>query len=99
MAEKGNFDPEKYAFNVKNIGEFGLGLNPRAELREDSSLLEWEKVLGSCHFAIGYDFGADASKGPPLNQTLNHFDGLIKKPSVIVDGEPLMQKGSYTVQS
>jgi hypothetical protein len=29
--------------------------------------------------------------GPSINPTLNHFDGLIKYPSVTVDGKPLME--------
>jgi leucyl aminopeptidase (aminopeptidase T) len=95
MAEEGKFDADAYASNVTNIGEAGFGVNEKAELRKDSSLLEWEKVLRTVHFAIGRDYGVDPKRGPPLNMTLNHFDGLIKYPSVVVDGKPLMITGEY----
>jgi leucyl aminopeptidase (aminopeptidase T) len=96
-AGEGKFDADAYASNVTNIGEAGFGVNEKAELRKDSSLLEWEKVLRTVHFAIGRDYGIDAKKGPPLNMTLNHFDGLIKYPSVTVDGKALMENGWYVL--
>lgn len=96
-AGEGKFDPDVYASNVKNIGEAGFGVNEKAELRKDSSFLEWEKVLRTVHFAIGRDYGVDPRRGPPLNMAPNHIDGLIKYPSVTVDGKTLMKKGWYTV--
>jgi len=84
-----------YASNVRKIGEFGFGLNPKARLEEDSSIVEWEKALKTMHAAIGSDYGRNPKTGPPLNPTLNHFDGLIKEPSVTVDGKPLMVAGEY----
>jgi len=97
MAGEGKFDADAYASNVTNIGEAGFGVNEKAELRNASSLLEWEKVLRTVHFAIGRDYGVDPKRGPPLNMTLNHFDGLIKYPSVAVDGKALMENGWYVL--
>lgn len=49
------------------------------------------------HFAIGSDYGINPRTGPSINPTLNHFDGLIKYPSVTVDGKPLMESGWYII--
>jgi leucyl aminopeptidase (aminopeptidase T) len=97
MAGEGKFNPDVYASNVTNIGEAGFGVNEKAELRKDSSLLEWEKVLRTVHFAIGRDYGVNPKRDPPLNMTLNHFDGLVKYPSVTVDGKVLMENGWYVL--
>ncbi|HVP40723.1 MAG TPA: aminopeptidase [Candidatus Krumholzibacteriaceae bacterium] len=71
---------EEYSKNARHIGELGIGANPNAKII--GNVLEDEKVLGTVHFAIGsnYDHDADA---------LIHSDGIVKKPTITVDGKPL----------
>ena len=86
MAKKGELTKdkaEKYAKNARNIGEFGIGLNPKARIV--GNVLEDEKVLGTVHFAIGSNYDQDAL-------ALIHSDGIVKNPTVTVDGKPLMKK-------
>jgi leucyl aminopeptidase (aminopeptidase T) len=76
MLEKGELTEEKareYARNARNIGEFGIGLNPKARIV--GNVLEDEKVLGTVHFALGSNYDQDAL-------ALIHSDGIIKNPTV-----------------
>lgn len=59
--------------NVRNLGEFGIGMNRKAKIV--GNILEDEKVYGTCHFAIGANFEGDAP-------ALIHLDGLVKKPTI-----------------
>jgi leucyl aminopeptidase (aminopeptidase T) len=75
---------EQYARNARNLGEFGIGLNPKAKIV--GKVLEDEKVLGTVHFAIGSNYDQDAL-------ALIHIDGIVNAPTVTVDGKPLIRKG------
>jgi leucyl aminopeptidase (aminopeptidase T) len=77
---------DKVQENAKVIGEFGIGTNPKAKLCPN--ILEAEKVLGTCHFALGNNatFGG-------TNQVHFHSDGLVKMPTIILDGKPLLING------
>ncbi len=91
MSKKGELTKEKaeeYSKNARNIGEFGIGLNPKAKIV--GNVLEDEKVLGTVHFAIGSNYDQDAL-------ALIHSDGIVKNPSVTVDGKPLMKKGKLLI--
>ena len=91
MAKKGELAKDKaeeYAKNARNIGEFGIGLNPKAEIV--GNVLEDEKVLSTVHFAIGSKYDQDAL-------ALIHSDGIVKSPTITVDGKPLMKKGKLLV--
>jgi len=91
MAKKGELAKDKakeYAKNARNIGEFGIGLNPKAEIV--GNVLEDEKVLSTVHFAIGSNYDQDAL-------ALIHSDGIVKSPTVTVDGKPLMKKGKLLI--
>ncbi len=91
MLKKGELANEKvieYAKNARNIGEFGVGLNPKARIV--GNVLEDEKVLGTVHFAIGSNYDQDAL-------ALIHSDGIIKNPTVTVDGKLLMKKGKLLI--
>lgn len=80
-----------YAKNARNIGELGIGLNPRATVT--GNMLEDEKAFRTCHFAVGHNYDEDAP-------ALIHLDGLVRNPTiaavmedgrellVAVDGEP-----------
>lgn len=39
---------ELYASNARKIGEADWGVNPKAELKEDSTLLNGKKLKGLC---------------------------------------------------
>jgi len=76
LASEGRLSPEKgeqYARNARNLGELGIGLNPRARIT--GNMLEDEKVLRTCHFAIGSNYDEDAP-------ALVHFDGLVTEPTI-----------------
>jgi leucyl aminopeptidase (aminopeptidase T) len=75
---------EAYARNARNLGEFGLGLNPRARI--SGNMLEDEKAMGTCHFAIGLNYDGDAP-------SLIHLDGLVRSPTVTA----IMKDGSERV--
>ena len=64
---------ESYRFHARHLGELGIGLNPRA--RVTGSMLEDEKILGTCHFAIGANYDDDA-------EAFIHLDCLVKKPTI-----------------
>ena len=91
MAEKGELTEESaegYAKNARNIGEFGIGLNPKARII--GNVLEDEKALSTVHFAIGSNYDRDAL-------ALIHSDGIVKSPTVSVDGKTLMSRGKLLV--
>lgn len=75
---------------ARNIAEFGVGTNPNARLT--GNILEDEKVLGTCHIALGDNstFGGRVRAGI-------HVDGVILKPTVKLDGKILMMNGRLKV--
>lgn len=70
----------EYARNAWGVGEVGLGLNPAAKMVPE--MLEAEKVGGTCHIAIGSNYDHDMS-------AITHYDMLMTKPRIWVDGVPL----------
>jgi len=74
---------DQYMKNATNLGELGIGTNPRARIV--GNMLEDEKVLGTCHIAIGANYDEDA-------KALIHLDGLVKKPSMTA----IFAKGKQT---
>lgn len=65
---------EIYARNARNLGELGIGLNPQAGIV--GNMLQDEKAFGTCHFAIGHNYDADAP-------ALIHLDGLVTDPTIV----------------
>jgi leucyl aminopeptidase (aminopeptidase T) len=65
-----------------NLAEFGIGCNHGA--RVCGITLEDEKVLGTCHLALGRNdlFGGTVSAGV-------HVDGVLRGPRILLDGEDL----------
>ena len=87
MAKKGDFTDEKakeYSKNARNLGELGIGLNPKAKIV--GNVLEDEKVLGTVHFALGSNYDQDAL-------ALIHSDGIVKNPTVTIDEKTIMKRG------
>lgn len=76
--------------NARNIAEFGIGTNDSAKL--SGILLEDEKVLGTVHIALGNNVSMGGNVNVPL-----HLDGVIKKPTVYLDGKLLMREGKLLV--
>jgi leucyl aminopeptidase (aminopeptidase T) len=74
-------DPQAY-----NVAEVGIGCNHGARL--SGVTLEDEKVLGTCHVAVGSNafFGGTVSVGV-------HLDGVLREPSIWIDGVQIMQGG------
>lgn len=66
--------------NAYNVAELGIGINPNSALI--GNVLEDEKVGGTVHVALGDNsmFGGDIVAGI-------HLDGIIRAPSVYVDGK------------
>jgi len=63
----------RYRRNARNLGELGIGLNPKAEVV--GNMLEDEKAYRTCHIAIGSNYDEDAP-------ALIHLDGLIREPTI-----------------
>ncbi|MGC8816523.1 MAG: aminopeptidase [Candidatus Hadarchaeum sp.] len=75
---------------ARNLAEFGVGTNSKARLI--GQVLEDEKVLGTCHVALGDNstFGGRVKAGI-------HIDGIFKNPTVTLDGKLLMETGRLLV--
>ena len=72
--------------NAWCIAEFGIGTNASASLMNNP--LVDEKVLGTAHVALGDNAhmgGAQSSK--------IHIDGIVKDPTIVLDGVVLMEAG------
>ncbi len=74
----------------RNVAEVGIGMNPKAKII--GNVLEDEKVMGTVHVALGDNstFGGRCRAGI-------HVDGIIKKPTVLVDDLPIMEDGKLKV--
>lgn len=82
-----------YGTNARHLGEFGIGLNPQARIT--GNMLEDEKVLGTCHFAIGSNYDEDAP-------AIIHLDGLVRDPTIVLlfpTGEEytVMERGHFVI--
>jgi leucyl aminopeptidase (aminopeptidase T) len=73
-----------------NVAELGIGTNEKATLTGE--VLEDEKILGTAHVA----FGASAAIGGTV-QVPVHLDCVITKPTVEVDGTPIVRDGELMV--
>ncbi|MBW2981407.1 aminopeptidase [Candidatus Woesearchaeota archaeon] len=71
-----------------NIAELGIGINPKAKITGNT--LEDEKVKGTCHLAFGNNVGFGGKVNVPV-----HIDGIIKKPSIFIDGKIIIKDGKF----
>ncbi|MDO9068248.1 MAG: aminopeptidase [Deltaproteobacteria bacterium] len=76
--------------NGLNVAEFGIGINPRAQIT--GNVLEDEKVLGTIHIAFGDNSGFGGKVKVP-----SHQDGIVKDPDVWLDGKQLMKSGRILI--
>ena len=68
------------------LAEFGIGLNPKAELC--GRMLEDEGCYGTIHFG----FGSNSTMGGK-NDVNFHLDFVIKNPTITIDGAKIMEGG------
>jgi aminopeptidase len=74
----------------RNVAEFGIGTNYKAKLT--GAILEDEKVMGTIHIA----FGDNKSMGGIVSVP-SDLDGLVKNPTVEVDGKIIMKDGKFVI--
>jgi len=74
----------------RNLAEFAIGTNPDARLI--GNLAEDKKQSGTVHFAIGDDTSLGGER-----QSEIHFDGLVRGPTVTLDGETVVEDGVLQV--
>ena len=77
--------------NAYNIGELGIGTNPKARIT--GAVLEDEKVLGTIHIALGDN--TSYSGGHTKSKT--HLDGILLQPTVKVDETLIMEDGKLLI--
>ena len=68
------------------IAELGIGTNPSATIT--GLILEDEKVEGTIHVAFGTNTGIGGA-----NASSVHIDGLVRDPTVALDGRVIMRDG------
>ena len=73
---------------ARNIAEFGIGTNEKAKIT--GNILEDEKVIGTCHIALGNNVGFGGKTRVQL-----HLDGIIKNPAIFVDENKILDKGKF----
>jgi leucyl aminopeptidase (aminopeptidase T) len=71
----------------KIIGEFGIGTNRGA--RVCPNMLEAEKAFGTAHFAIGDSYGLGK------NSSRHHYDALVEKVTITVNGVEIVRNGRF----
>ena len=81
---------DKYGRKERTLCEFGVGTNYKAKITGE--VLEDEKVLGSIHIAFGNNLGFGGK-----NKAKIHLDGVIKAPSVWLDGKLIIKKGKFLI--
>ena len=72
--------------NAGNLAEFAIGTNKKARLI--GNLAEDKKKAGTVHFAIGDNM----SLGGTIESSI-HLDGVIRSPTVYLDGEIIVEDG------
>ena len=77
----------KFAFNT---AELGIGTNDAARII--GNILEDEKVMGTIHIALGNNMSMGGTVDVPI-----HLDGIVKDPTVTLDGRIIMDRGKLLV--
>ena len=79
---------DQFGKEAYNIAELGIGTNHMAKLT--GNVLEDEKVFGTVHVALGNN----ASYGGNVTVGI-HLDGIIKNPTLVADGEVIIENGKW----
>ncbi|MEF8807750.1 aminopeptidase [Natronomonas sp.] len=74
---------EQVGRNAYNMAELGIGTNIGVTDLIGSTLLD-EKAGGTVHIALGDDAGIGGDNDAPI-----HMDGILREPTVYVDGEEI----------
>ena len=75
---------------VWTVAEFGMGMNEEARLI--GNVLEDEKKLGTCYFAIG-----DNSNLGGHSDVGIHISGVLNKASVWLDDNQILDDGDFII--
>jgi aminopeptidase len=73
------------------IGELGIGLNPVIREIVGEAALD-EKIIGTIHIAIGENRMFEGK-----NRSSLHQDLIMKSPTLLIDGKPIMENGEYVI--
>lgn len=73
--------------NVYNIAQLSIGLNPYCKVQ--GVMLEDEGAYGTCHIGIG----TSTLLGGTVKTAL-HYDALIWRPTIEIDGQTIMKDGA-----
>ena len=79
-----------YGHAGRMIAEVGIGTNPDAKFT--GFTLEDEKVKGLVHVALGNNVSFDGKNNVPC-----HFDGVLLKPTLVIDGIKIVANGVLQV--
>lgn len=77
--------------NASFIAEFAIGTNPTAQI--SGVVLEDEKVLGTCHIAVGDNTSYEGGH----NSSTLHIDMIVFKPTIWFDDILIMKDGEVMV--
>ena len=75
---------------VYNIAELGIGTNEKATI--SGNPLEDEKVMGTVHVALGDSI----TIGGKVKAAV-HLDGIMKNPTLIIDGKTVIKNGNHLI--
>jgi len=79
---------DEVGHDARNIAEFGVGLNEKAIFT--GNVLEDEKIDNTIHIAIGNNAHFGGVVDVPF-----HTDGIIKRPTVEIDGKIILKDGKH----
>jgi 2,5-dihydroxypyridine 5,6-dioxygenase len=78
--------------NVYNVAELGIGMNPHCRLI--GVMLEDEGVANTCHIGVG----TSNTLGGTVKAKC-HYDFIMHNPTIVVDGQVLMDDGTLIVSN
>ena len=81
-------DPEMY-----RLAELGIGLNPKAKLL-GNPLID-EGALGTAHIALGLNY----TYGGIIKEAKTHIDCIFRRPTIELDGKPILKRGDLIAES
>ena len=75
--------------NANVLAEFGIGTSINSKW--DSQMMESEQARGTVHFG----FGSNTMFKGGQNESCQHTDYIIVKPTIVVDGKCICRDGIY----
>ena len=85
-------EKQKNGNGTRTIAELGIGTNTAARIT--GNVMTDEKVLGTVHIAIGHN-AVKPYNG--VNHAPIHLDGVMGDPTLVIDGETLIENGNYLI--